>query len=665
MLLESLTISNYGAYAGTSTFDLLSTPERPIVLIGGLNGAGKTTILECIMIALYGKTYLGKRVTNKEYSRFMVDKMHRSDGRRTKSASVEISFRFYHDGNEDRYTVARNWTAEGASVAESFLVHRNGMPMADIDESQWQAFVEGLIPPGIARLFFFDGEKIVHMARWDGHRNDEMGSSLDTLLGAELIGRLHSDLSLYIVRKSGGSGESDAIGHEYYRLGREKESLLDEVDALSAEFTKKEGEIEAMASKIHSKESSVSGIGGGYAEIREDLLTQRATLGEKIRHQTKTIQEGLSSDAPLHLVPNLLERIRGQIEADIQIMQQKASARMVRTKLPQIRQYMESATFWPSSTDVQSASAEVTERLEDMFGPPSAEAVFDLASNEADWITQKIDGVRTGCSTLLEKIKEYEEAAERLENVEAELAKIPNDDEIGPRISEINAMHEEMGVLRAELAHVTQTMSAKRAYMRILQNKIKSVINSMHKSQAVERGMRLAARMQDVLDDYASSIRERKMAELESNLLDTARLLLHKDTIARIEIDRDTLEIKTFDQSGSIIPGGLLSMGERQIVGTALLWAIARTSGRSLPFVIDTPLGRLDGKHLDNLIERFYPFASHQLILLSTDREIGLREYKRLSEYISKSYRITCDGAKSVTTIADGYFTNQEAGSVT
>ena len=107
------------------------------------------------------------------------------------------------------------------------------------------------------------------------------------------------------------------------------------------------------------------------------------------------------------------------------------------------------------------------------------------------------------------------------------------------------------------------------------------------------------------------------------------------------------------------ISGNLLAMGERQIFGTAMLWAIAKTCGRVLPFVIDTPLGRLDGEHLTNLTEKFYPFASHQLILLSTDREIGPKEYDKLSKYISHSYHITWDRRKSITTVHDGYFTRR------
>ena len=92
MLLERLSIENYGVYAEKSEFDLSSTRERPIVLIGGLNGAGKTTIFESLMIALYGKTYLGRRTTKKEYLKFIAEKIHRHGGKRASHAFSRSKF---------------------------------------------------------------------------------------------------------------------------------------------------------------------------------------------------------------------------------------------------------------------------------------------------------------------------------------------------------------------------------------------------------------------------------------------------------------------------------------------------------------------------------------------------------------------------------------------
>ena len=96
---------------------------------------------------------------------------------------------------------------------------------------------------------------------------------------------------------------------------------------------------------------------------------------------------------------------------------------------------------------------------------------------------------------------------------------------------------------------------------------------------------------------------------------------------------------------------------KKQIIGTALLWAVAKTSGRILPFVIDTPLSRLDGDHRFNLIERFYPHASHQMnrSYLPIKKSIKLN----MSSFVhplKKSYHIVHNDDDLSSSIKNGYF---------
>lgn len=81
-------------------------------------------------------------------------------------------------------------------------------------------------------------------------------------------------------------------------------------------------------------------------------------------------------------------------------------------------------------------------------------------------------------------------------------------------------------------------------------------------------------------------------------------------------------------------------------------------SGKQLPVAIDTPLGRLDSSHRNNLLERYFPTASHQVILLSTDTEIARKEIAILREHqaIAREYILEYDSGKRETTIKEGYF---------
>lgn len=662
MLFERLVLENYGVYEGKSEIDLSTTPEKPIVLVGGLNGAGKTTIFESIMVVLYGKTYLGIKTTKNKYMTFIADRIHKyKDGRQARHASVSLSFRFYHNGSEDSYTISRFWNIEGMSVSETLDIQKNGQIMDDVNESLWQSFIDGLIPIGIARLFFFDGEKIVRITKRNENDNEEVKASMDVLLGTDLLNRLDTDLDLYTIRNSThGSNDKDLRG-EYDKYMKEKEEIASDIVLLEEECQKKNDDLEDLLSNISAKEIKISGIGGGYADIRNNLFTQKAVLEEKLRHQGKTIQEELTNNAPLYLAPDILRGIQKQMDLDVSIMQQKFSISLIQENVEDFKKEISSKEFWLDSSINDIVCKKICTRLDHMIKKPPHNEFFDMSPIDVEWMSQIIKSVQANSGILRTKLEEYKTVNTRLAKTDSDLARIPKDDEIGPKISEINNMHQEVGILKSEIETMTQEISSKRAYQKILQSKLKTLISNLQKNKTSSAGIELAARMKKVLSAYYQNIRERKMADLESHLLDSVRILLHKGMISKVAMNRETFEIMVYGNESNVpISGDLLSMGERQMLGTALLWAIARTTQRPLPFVIDTPLGRLDGDHRMNLISKFYPFVSHQLVLLSTDVEIERRNYDRLSQYINRSYRIEYNHKTASTSIRKGYFMEEK-----
>jgi len=148
---------------------------------------------------------------------------------------------------------------------------------------------------------------------------------------------------------------------------------------------------------------------------------------------------------------------------------------------------------------------------------------------------------------------------------------------------------------------------------------------------------------------------------LERYILDGLTTLLHKkDFIEKVQINKETFEIKLFKGNDDEITKDMLSKGELQMYSTSIVQALAKTSGRPLPFMIDTPLARLDEEHRRSLVRDFYPNASHQTIILSTDSEINYEHYKELVPYIAKSFVISYDSDNGKTIIHDKYFFNKK-----
>ena len=581
---------------------------------------------------------------------------------------MALSFRFYHAGSEDLYRVVRSWEAGGGGgMSETLRVERNGRAAADIDESQWQAFVEGLIPLGIARLFFFDGERIVSVAEsaagGGGGRGGAMRESLDVLLGAELIDALSADLDLYVARRAGGAAGAGASGGgrnpalaQYQAMHSERDALLADIDALEGEAASKDAQLSGTEARVAGEEAKIKGAGGGYADLRAGLLAEKAVIDERMQGHARAIRDALSGAAPLAMAAPLLKRTAARIAEDVEAARSAAAAAAAAPKIAALRSEMAAAGFWPGGRADAAAADRIAGRLEELFRHSRDDpALFDMPDAAAAATRAAISAALSAPSSLCAELGGYARAGRRMEEIAEGLARAPSDDEMAARVRGISGLHREIGMLRAEREHVGQRLSAKQSNLKVVRNRLRRLLDEIRRDERADKGVEIAGRMKAALATYRESLLARKMRELEDNLLAAVSSLLHKGSIERIAIRPDTLEVGAYEHGiGDPVPLG--SMGERQMIGTALLWAIAKTSGRPLPFVIDTPLGRLDGAHLSNLVDRFYPAASHQTVLLSTDREIGEAEYARLRPHVARAYRIEYDREQRRTIVHDGYF---------
>jgi DNA sulfur modification protein DndD len=156
----------------------------------------------------------------------------------------------------------------------------------------------------------------------------------------------------------------------------------------------------------------------------------------------------------------------------------------------------------------------------------------------------------------------------------------------------------------------------------------------------------------------------RNLAQIEEAILDRFRSLIGKqDLITGVRIHRDTLELTVETSDGVDLSVDRMSAGERQLLATATLWALSTVAGRSIPLVIDTPLGRLDAVHRQQLASNYFPTAAHQVIILSTDSEFDEALRNRIEPSISREYLIQFRESEESSEIIPGYFVGASHGS--
>ncbi|MCA9450139.1 MAG: DNA sulfur modification protein DndD, partial [Candidatus Omnitrophica bacterium] len=182
-----------------------------------------------------------------------------------------------------------------------------------------------------------------------------------------------------------------------------------------------------------------------------------------------------------------------------------------------------------------------------------------------------------------------------------------------------------------------------------------------HEEEDRQRLLLYSARVRDTLEAFRVRVIRKHARKIEALMLESFQTLLRKSgLISDLKIDPEDFSVTLFDRQANPLPFDRLSAGERQLLATSLLWGLARASGRPVPTIIDTPLGRLDSSHRRHLIERYFPDASHQVILLSTDEEIVGNYLETLRPYITRTYHLAHDEILDQTHIEPGYFPQHE-----
>ena len=206
-----------------------------------------------------------------------------------------------------------------------------------------------------------------------------------------------------------------------------------------------------------------------------------------------------------------------------------------------------------------------------------------------------------------------------------------------------------------------ETRRAKNLYDEAERN-LASLYDHIRNLDGDRRVIALAAKVQGVLRTYEQELTMARVDRLAESITECYKELAHKDSlVSRVGVDPGTLAITLYDGRGDVVYRPFLSAGEKQIFAIAFLWGLGRASGREIPIIVDTPLARLDAEHRSRLITRYFPNASNQVILLSTDSEIAGTELEVLRPYIAKALHLSFDPVQGQSTIEEGYLSVAEA----
>ncbi|HAV1866499.1 TPA: DNA sulfur modification protein DndD, partial [Enterobacter hormaechei subsp. steigerwaltii] len=269
MILEELKLNNFGIYKGIHEISLDSPdPLKPVILIGALNGAGKTTFLDALQLALYGKFAKCSNRGRLSYSAFLEKNINHFAEQ--KKASVTIRFR--HNDNTFKphvYEIERSWEKiDKKDCKEKVTVLYNGVHDLLLSEN-WDEIVNEFIPQSISELFFFDGEKIENIA--DPKRSAEfLKTGIEALLGLENLSQLSNNLKV-IKRRKQEKLLNKEDNYELLTLKNNLEQLIANRDKLHEELNTKNIELESVNEELSLLEYELTSSGADKLSLRKDI----------------------------------------------------------------------------------------------------------------------------------------------------------------------------------------------------------------------------------------------------------------------------------------------------------------------------------------------------------------------------------------------------------
>jgi len=656
MTIEEITLHNFGPFLGKHCLRLGNVqPNRPVVLVGGLNGAGKTSILEALQLALYGKMSLSARLSSTGYEEYLRNWINRTV-RPTDGASVEIVFAALIDGAEQRFAVRRSWFQRGERIVEQTDVWVDGELDRVLSEN-WADQVDRFIPSRLSQFFFFDGERIEALADPDLSR-ETLENAVRSLLGLDLVEQLRVDL-VALERRRGavarGNGEADAYAAKEQRCAE-----LDERVRQCAEVAaNKRVAMDRAAKHVADAEDELRRAGGELAARKSEIEQERAAVHGAIGAHRGRLLELAGNALPLALLAEDLKGLgqQAQRESDAQKAALLANEIEVRDR-DLLLLLLDCAV--PKRT-VGRAEKHLRADRERRCAATKVEQYLHLSHDSAARLNGPL-AVEIARERDLAKtaLAELETLERRLEELERSLAAVPDEGALASllakkRDAERESTQAQESALRAEMEQ--KAAEAERDALRAEIAKAALEIEASRLEDAdTVRYLRHSERVRETLRAFRDAVLSHHVERLAGLIHECLLELLRKrGLVAGITIDPQDCSLTLFGKDGTPIPPPRLSAGERQLLAVAMLWGLAKASGLSLPVVIDTPLGRLDGTHRRLLVDRYFSAASHQVVLLSTDEEIDARYLERLKPAIASSYTIRHIEEQGTSIIESGY----------
>lgn len=656
----NIELYNYGIYKGKHNISLSDQDSgKNVTLVGGMNGRGKTTILDSIFLCLYGRKST-EYITGKKEAYHKLLKDHINKSAKDKSSYIKLIMEM-DDDDGTIITVTRAWKMSGKKIDTTLQVEKNGIDDSYLSEN-WEYYVEELIPFGIAKFFFFDNEKISQIA--DDDAFDKIKDSIKSVMGVTTIESLCAHIEK--IRKEKNSNlkksGSDLLTKESEELTQNIEDAETIIRNLFAQKASLIPKLAKLNDKLEQTEQVFWKKGGNLGLNHDDILRDQHTLKEQAASlKEEAIALASNPATPLCLCNSLTISAYNKICSE-------ENARAKKYSLPVVSTLYDSLLkeFQGEFSETSDSYKLLTTIIEHQLNELKQEAQSDSSSSLTPLARTLIDKfVSEDSSALKHKaltiVTENKKVLTALQQLEVHLSSSAEKTDTIKLLGDIKDIQSQKTQLESDInkceEQIHSTQYKKEQLERQLNKVLLKIAADADTSDDNVRIIEYSTITLEIMQEFVHRLQSQKVNQLEMNITSCFEFLAQKQAIiTSISIDPETLDITLRDYNGGVLLKDQLSAGEKQMFAISILWGLALSSGYKLPVIIDTPMARLDSAHRSNFINRYLPNASSQVIVLSTDEEINGKYLEDIRKYVNTSYTLVYDEVEKCSSIQPGYF---------
>lgn len=669
MIFNYLKLTNFRPFYGEQTIyfhhsqnNSNSEQKRNIVLIGGLNGHGKTSLITAINIALFGHRYFNTQREYLEYISKSVNRRHIYEG--GNEGSIELAF----TDDTGRYAIKVDMIynrLEEFRMAYELDDNFNKINQISLTDEEFNDFIDARIPLDVSRFFIFDAEKIRDLV--GDQDKEDTRRAIQKVVSLELYHQLLIDLDKinkdFIKEMSGKTSDEEIefMGEKIRKIAEEIEIIetkLNDIDAKINVLTSESREI------THEKRKKIGKSNASKNQIYKWIGSYEQKLDQINNQLSKFKKDELYKIIIKPAIKSLQQRIRQELK----YIEEKKKVELQFAPFEEFMSELLNTEIIPILTENQKQQlfkkgkeiwAEMN-KIHRKIVSEQIELLHDLTLTERNYI---LNYSTSTISDLKELLQSKKEAENLLKKYNEQLKDAPDDIDTSDLDQKLSKVNQELGMLKAERKNLNATKTSLMAERIRLSNELQRKLKDYGTVGPLQRKIDLVERLYNATNEFIEQVTFLKSRQLKEEIEKIIKQLFRKSDFEKIIFDENTFTLNIYDHFSEKIDLDSRSEGEKQLIALAMIWALTKVSGSNFPFVIDTPLARLDSDHRSNLVDYYFTQLSDQVIILSTDTEITEDFYKKLVPYIHKEYLLNYDVDEKFTTIEEGYYFSKEGSS--